>query len=140
MAHPLAGPLRRATLDFVATAGGLRSLPTTLHVGTPGGARTEVPVEPWYDGGLRTELVAQALAMLEPATFAVALPWLTRTGDLGTRDADLAWCAAALGAFGRYGVSPPGFFVVTRRGWLDLLTGQTRTWSRVRPARCRPRP
>ena len=139
MGHPLAGQLRCATLDFVARAGNLRSLPTTLHLGTPGDAWTDVLVETWHDAGLRTELVAQALATLDDAAFAAALPWLTRSGDLATRDADLAWCAASLAAFGRYGVTPPGFFVVTRRGWLDLLTGEARTWSRVRPARCRAR-
>ncbi|HET8560880.1 MAG TPA: hypothetical protein VFL69_10210 [Marmoricola sp.] len=134
---PVVEQLRRATLDFVAAATGLRALPTTVHVGAPLGERIDVVSEHWFDAGLRTELVAQALAGLDEPTFAVALPWLTRSGDLETHDADLAWCAASLAAFGRYGAAPPGFFVVTRRGWLDLLSGEARTWSRVRPARWR---
>jgi hypothetical protein len=59
--------------------------------------------------------------------------WLTRGGELCVGDADLAWFAAARTAFGRHGIGDPGVHVVTRYGWLDLCTGESRTWRRVRP-------
>lgn len=122
-------------LDFVASAGRARTLATTVHVGAPEGAHVDVIAEPWFDAGLRVDLVARALSGLDRATFAGALPWLSRGGGLDQHDADLQWCAASLAAFARFGRVPPGFFVVTRRGWLDVLSGQVQRWERVRPER-----
>lgn len=122
-------------LDFVAGAGRARALATTVHVGAPEGVHVDIPSEAWFDAGLRVDLLARALSGLDDPTFAGALPWLSRTGGLDPHDADLQWCAASLAAFARFGAVPPGFFVVTRRGWLDVLTGQARPWSRVRPQR-----
>ncbi len=134
---PLAGRVHRAMRDFVAGAGTRRALPTTMHVGAPEGQHVDIPVEPWQDPGLRTELVARALAGLEDAAFEHALPWVTRTGGHDTHDTDLHWCAAARSSFGRFGLELPGFFVVTRQGWSNLLTGEVHRWDRVRPARYR---
>jgi len=132
---PLAGRIHRAMLDFVAAAGTRRALPTTMHVGAPEGQHADIAVDDWHDAGLRTELVARALAGLEDRAFERALPWLTRTGELDVHDSDLQWCADARQAFARYGLELPGFFVVTRRGWSNLLTGEAHRWHRVRPAR-----
>lgn len=121
--------------DFVAAAGTRRALPTTVHVGSPEGQHTDIDVEAWQDAGIRTELVARALAGLDEPVFERAIPWLTRTGELDVQDADLQWGAAAREGYARYGLDLPGFFVVTRRGWSNLLTGETHVWQRVRPAR-----
>lgn len=123
--------------DFVADAGLRRVLPATMHVGSPEGSHVELADEPWQDDGLRAALVARALEALPDADFDRALPWLTRTGELATHDADLRWCAGARSGFARHGLELPGFFVVTRRGWRNLLTGEEHRWGRVRPARYR---
>lgn len=123
--------------DFVADAGRRRALPITLHIGSPEGRRVDLVDETWQDVGLRTALVARALDALPDAEFDRALPWLTRCGELATHDADLRWCAAARSGFARHGLELPGFFVVTRRGWRNLLTDEEHRWSRVRPARYR---
>lgn len=123
--------------DLAARADGARLLPTTMHVGAPEGEHVDIAVEPWHDSGLRTDLVAAALGALDEPAFAGALPWLTRGGDLATWEADLLWCAAALAGYARFGRTPPGFFVVTRRGWGNLLSGEVHAWHRVRPSRYR---
>lgn len=132
---PLAGRVHRAMRDFVADAGTRRALPTTMHVGAPEGQHADIAAAAWHDAGLRTELVARALAGFDEPVFERAIPWLTRTGELDVHDADLQWCAAAREGFARYGLDLPGFFVVTRRGWANLLTGEAHRWHRVRPAR-----
>lgn len=134
---PQAGRVHRAMRDFVAAAGTRRALPTTMHVGAPEGEHADIPVAPWHDGGIRVELVARGLAGLGAEAYDGALPWLSRPGDLDTEDVDLQWCAASRAAYGRYGLTLPGFFVVTRHGWCDVLTGEAHRWQRVRPARYR---
>ena len=47
-------------------------------------------------------------------------------------DADLAWAGAARRAFALHGRPLEGCYVITRYGWLDLDTGRSRTWKRLR--------
>jgi hypothetical protein len=136
-ALPLAGQLRAALCDFVASAGARRRLPTLFHVGTPGGDRITLPHELTFDSGLRADLVERALDGLEGRAAERPVPWLTRTGDLAPTDADLAWFSAARDGFGRHGLELPGFFVVTRHGWFNLANEDVVRWRRVRPARSR---
>jgi len=136
-ALPLAGQLRAALCDFVASAGTRRNLPTLFHVGTPGGDRITLPHDVTFDSGLRSDLVERALEGLEGRAAERPVPWLTRTGDLSPADADLAWFAAARDGFGRLGVELPGFFVVTRHGWFNLANEDVVRWRRVRPQRSR---
>ena len=118
-ALPLAGQLRAALCDFVSAAGTRRLLPTLFHVGTPGGDHLTLPHDAYFDlaGGAGERPV----------------PWLTRTGDLAPTDADFAWFAAAREGFGRHTLDLPGFFVVTRYGWLNLANEDVIRWRRVRP-------
>lgn len=136
---PLAGQLRAALSAFVAEAGTRRLLPTLLHVGTPGGQHTVIAHDPRYDAGLRADLVSRALEGLDGLAGQRPCPWLTRHGELVPADADLAWFAAAREAFDRHGLSLPGFFVVTRRGWLNVATDEAQRWHRIRPQRERLR-
>jgi len=129
---PLAGQLRAALCDFVRAAGTRRKLPVTFHVGTPGGAQVSLPHDPCFDAGLRADLVERAIDGLEGSAGERPCPWLTRTGDLVPGDADFAWFAAAREAFGRHGVPLPGFFVLTRYGWLNLANEDVIRWHRVR--------
>ena len=136
-ALPLAGRLRQELSDFVAAAGTRRSLPTLVHVGRPGGERITVPHDHSFDAGLRADLLERALTGLDAVTGARPVPWVTRSGDLTPGDADFAWFAAAREAFGRHGLDLPGFFVISRHGWLNLADDDVVRWRRVRP---RPRP
>ena len=133
-ALPLAGQLRAALCDLVTSAGTRRSLPTLFHVGTPGGERITLPHDAYFDAGLRADLVERAIDGLEGRAAERPVPWLTRTGDLSPADCDFAWFSAARDGFGRHGLVLPGFFVITRYGWLNLANEDVIRWRRVRPA------
>jgi hypothetical protein len=133
-ALPLAGQLRAALCEFVTTAGTRRKLPTLFHVGTPGGVHITLPHDACFDAGLRADLVERAIDGLEGPAADRPVPWLTRTGDLTPADCDFAWFSAAREGFGRHGLELPGFFVVTRYGWLNLANEGVIRWRRVRPA------
>jgi len=132
-ALPLAGQLRAALCDFVSAAGTRRRLPTLFHVGTPGGEQITLPHDLYFDAGLRADLVERAIDGLDGPAGVRPVPWLTRTGDLAPTDADFAWFTAAREGFGRHGLELPGFFVITRYGWLNLANEDVIRWRRVRP-------
>jgi hypothetical protein len=130
--HPdLAAAVTRELRVFVASAGTRRALPTTCRVGHPDGEQVTLPEADEH--GLRTDLMVRAIEGLTETTHACA--WVTRSGDLGTTDADAAWYAAARAGFARHGLVLPAFVVVTRSAWLDLVSGEQRTWRRVRTRR-----
>jgi hypothetical protein len=128
--------LRAEVRRFVAECGTRRALPTRVHVGWLGGERATLLDDPSYDAGLRADLLTRALDRFDEPGPTTA--WLTRGGFTTTGDDDLAWLAAADAAFGRHGVARVAFFAITRQGWLDVRTGQSRTWRRVRPATAEP--
>ena len=106
-----------------------RVFPPVIHVGVPG---SDVFVAPAgdLDHALRSDLVLALLAMhreeAEPAV------WLTRVGAPGGHDLDAAWESAARAGFAESGTPLPWFAVVTKQGWCRPLTGETRTWQRLR--------
>jgi hypothetical protein len=130
---PLAGQLRAALCAFVTAAGTRRKLPVTFHVGTPGGDQVSLADDPCFDAGLRADLVERAIDGLDGLAGERPCPWVTRSGDLSPTDADFAWFSASREAFGRHDLSLPGFFVVTRYGWLNLANEDVIRWRRVRP-------
>jgi hypothetical protein len=134
-ALPLAGQLRAALCEFVTSAGTRRRLPTLFHVGTPGGDHLTLPHDARFDAGLRADLVERALDGLDGRAAERPVPWLTRTGALSPADADFAWFSATREAFGRHGLTLPGFFVLTRYGWLNLANEDVIRWRRIRAAR-----
>lgn len=126
---PLAGLLRHELDEYVATLGRRRTVPTVVHVGRLGGARVTVAADDvGEDPGWRADLVERALEGAEHPQRA----WLTRAGELDPRDDDHAWCAAAGVAFARHGLELPGFHVLTRYGWRDLVSGEAVTFHRIR--------
>jgi len=114
----------------------------TLYVGQLGGPHaccTVAPEDrPLLDAGMRTELAGRLLGRLADATHhggrdpARVAMWLTRPGEPSVQDTDLAWMAATDAACREAGTELDGFWAVTRTGWLDLRTGETRTWRRLR--------
>jgi hypothetical protein len=135
---PLTAALRRE-VGLLRRDERRRQFPLGVHVGRPGGPRTSARV-PWpvpdlYDAGLRLDLLDALLSNLEDgiedstAGFSI---WLTRPGTTEQHDLDITWWSSASHACSARGLAPSGFFVVTRYGWLDLDSGASRTWKRLR--------
>lgn len=120
---------------FVRAAGTRRALPLTAYVGVPGSARTPLVHDPGHDAVLRADLVERVVDGLPDRTvdLARACAWVTRPGDLSLDTRDHDWLVAARAGFGRHDLELPAFFVVSRNGWHEALSGRTRTWQRVRP-------
>jgi len=110
-----------------------RVFDTTVHVGVLGGPRTGFVVRaadlPAFDAGLRTDVVAGLLEQSQPEWTAVLVQ---RAGTPEPHDLDLQWLAAARTAFGSHDRRLEGTYVVTRTGWRDVCTGETRSWTRLR--------
>jgi hypothetical protein len=108
---------------------------TIVHVGRLGGERRTFAVTPTEIGGLdagtRIEVISRLLED-GPAPDSPAGVWVTRAGEPHVQDDDLAWHSAACMALGSLERSLEGFWVVTRTGWLDVRTGEVRTWKRLR--------
>jgi hypothetical protein len=115
---------------FVREAGNRRTLPATCHVGHPGGERSRFAHHEVDHPSLRADLVVRAIDGLSETSGACA--WVTRSGGLHLTDPDAGWFAAARTGFGRHGLDVPAFFVLNRTGWVDLVSGERREWSRVR--------
>jgi len=110
-----------------------RVFDATLHVGRLGGPHDSFVVRaqdlPAVDVALRTDVLA---ALLEGAPRDWSSAWLTRPGLPVLGDVDLAWLAAARTAFGMHGRTLASCHAVTRYGWVDLVTGTSREWKRLR--------
>lgn len=112
---------------------GRRVFDVRVHVGTPGGHRESFVVraaeltvmDHWTRAEVITRLVAAAGAAARAA-------WLTRPGLPVLHDTDLEWMAAAREGFAAHAVGLPSFHAITRTGWLDVATGEARTWKRLR--------
>jgi hypothetical protein len=126
----LAAAIKVELSEFVTAAGTRRDLRTTCHVGHPAEQRTTFEHLEIDDASLRTDLVERAIDGL--LTTEGACVWVTRSGELDLVDADAEWFAAARAAFARHGLPLPAFFVLNRRGWVDLVSGQRREWYRIR--------
>jgi hypothetical protein len=136
MEPSLAFAIRAELRAFVTAAGTRRSLATTCHVGHPSGEQVHLEHGVTTDPALRADLVERAIDGLLVIDGACA--WMTRGGELTLTDADAEWFAASRTAFARHGLRLPAFFVLNRSGWVDLVSGQERRWSRVRNRSGRP--
>ena len=110
-----------------------RRFDASVHVGVLGGPRTGFVVRaqdlPAVDAALRTEIVS-ALLEGSPADWRTA--WLQRPGTPEPHDLDGQWLAAVLAAFGSHDRALVGCYALTRSGWRDLRTGESRVWARLR--------
>jgi len=110
-----------------------RVFDTAVHVGELGGQSAGFVARaqdlPVLDAGLRTDVVCGLLAGLGSAT---STAWVVRAGTPEPQDVDLGWFAAARVAAEVLDRRLDGCYVVTRTGWLDLVTGRRRTWVRLR--------
>ncbi len=84
---------------------------------------------PAMDAALRVDVVGSLLDQGDPAW---RHAWLLRPGTPEQHDLDLDWFSAAGRAFAIHGRDLEGFYVLTRSGWRDVVTGDGRTWRRLR--------
>lgn len=127
----LPGLVYREMCAHAAGLGSRRALPTTVwlgRIGQPRFERASLVDEPWYDAALRADLLTRALETFRSPPQV----WLTRSGDVADPDADLGWRQAAATALARHGLRLDHFFVITRDGWADRVSGESHRWSRVR--------
>jgi hypothetical protein len=109
-----------------------RTFPAELRVGRPAGARVSLELPP-ADVGLRFDLATALLDVWrEEHGGGPAYAWVVRPGVPTVHDTDLAWYAATVRAAGAHGLELEGFRAVTRAGWLDVVTGESRVWRRLR--------
>ena len=105
----------------------------SVHVGVLGGPRTGFVVRaqdlPAVDAALRADVVSSLLAAT-PREWMTA--WLVRPGTPEPHDADGQWLAAVLTGFGMHNRPLDGCYVLTRTGWRDIRTGESRVWARLR--------
>jgi hypothetical protein len=110
-----------------------RRFDLSVHVGVLGAERDGTVVaardEPVVDAGVRADLVT---GLLDGAPAAWDQCWITRPGDPEQHDLDLAWLAAARAGFAAHGRVLRSFHTLTRYGWRDVASGQSRSWVRLR--------
>lgn len=127
---PWQSQMRAEVLRLVVGAGSTRHLPPRCWVGRPGEDATRLPEAEGACHEVRAALVERALDGLERTD--EALCWVSRSGELSAGDVEVTWWAAARDGFSRHGLELPAFCVLNRYGWVDLVSGTGRTWSRLR--------
>jgi len=83
------------------------------------------------DVSLCTDVVSALVTEIDPR-LATLTVWLTRAGGPEPHEMDLRWMAAAAVACGQHGRDVDGFYAITRTGWINLRSGQSQTWKRLR--------
>ena len=118
-----------------------------IHLGVPGTSTsassdgvaplTASPWPPpaWLDAGVRADVCDRVVGAWTHRSAGAAYCWFTRPGTPDLHDEDLAWLAAARWAFDAHDLPLLGYWVVTRFGWRDPVTGQERRWKRLRVER-----
>lgn len=130
---PHTGKLLRREVGLLRQRETRRVFDTVVHLGTLGGERDAFVARTAdltvLDDALRTDVLS---ALLERTDGALRHVWLTRAGGPEPFDQDLAWLSAARTAFAMHGRPLEGCHVVTRYGWRDVVTGESREWKRLR--------
>jgi hypothetical protein len=110
-----------------------RVFDASVHVGVLAGPRTGFVARaqdvPALDAALKVEVVC---ALLEDSPDSWRTAWLVRPGTTERHDLDLQWLSALRTAFGVLDRPMDGCYVITRAGWRDLVTDESRTWARLR--------
>jgi len=122
-----------------------RRFDATINVGRLAGERQSFVVRaqdlPVLDAALRIDVVSSLVDSFsaergentgrEQAADRLTA-WVTRPGSPASHDMDLQWLAAGTTAFAMHGRTLTGFYAVTRYGWLDVRTEESRIWKRLR--------
>lgn len=126
-------PVLRREVGRLRARESRRVFDASVHLGELGGEGAGFVLRardrPAMDAGLRIEVMLRLLGDT-PQQWATA--WLVRPGAPEPHDLDLQWLAAARTAFGIHDRELAGCYVITRTGWRDVLTDDTRVWTRLR--------
>lgn len=126
-------PALRREVGLLRARESRRIFDALVAVGDLGGERQGFVVRaqdlPVADAALRTDVMCSLLTQVGQGPVSA---WVARSGSPDPHDVDLAWLAAAIAAFGVHDRSLTGFYAITRTGWLDVRTGQSRVWRRLR--------
>lgn len=110
-----------------------RVFDTSVHVGVLAGERAGFVVRaadlPALDAALRLD-VGCTLVDQSPREWRTT--WVVRAGTPEVHDVDLQWLAAFTMAFAIHERQLDGCYVVTRAGWRDVVTDESRVWARLR--------
>ncbi|HZJ06166.1 MAG TPA: hypothetical protein VFD59_11935 [Nocardioidaceae bacterium] len=110
-----------------------RIFDATVAIGRLGGERQRFVVRaqdlPAIDASLRTDVMT---SLLEQSEVSPVAGWLIRSGSPTLHDEDLHWLAAATSSFGIHARPLGGFHAITRSGWLDVRSGESKLWCRLR--------
>jgi len=110
-----------------------RVFDTSVHVGVLAGDRTGFVARtadlPAIDAALRLDVVC---TLLEQSPEEWRTAWLVRPGTPEVHDLDLQWLAAVRMAFAIHGRLLDGCYVLTRTGWRDAVSEESRVWARLR--------
>ncbi|QNN53015.1 hypothetical protein [Nocardioides mesophilus] len=105
----------------------------SICLGTLGGPHESFVLRaqdlPVLDAALRMEIVSRLVSL---ATEPPRVGWLVRPGAPEDYESDREWCAATTSALSMHGIELEAFYAVTRYGWRDVRSGESRTWRRLR--------
>ena len=133
--HPHAdrSALLRREVGLLRARESRRIFDPMVSVGLLGARRESFVVRaqdlPAVDSGLCVDVVS---GMLAATSTEAPEAWLTRPGSPAPHDMDLQWLAAAFIASAMHGRLLHGFYAITRSGWLDVRSGEQRSWKRLR--------
>ena len=127
------GALLRREVGLLRRRETRRVFDTVVYVGSLGGERDSFVARardvPCLDDAVRADVMS---ALVERTAESLRTVWLTRAGHPDPYEQDVAWFAAARTAFAMHGRPLDGCFVVTRYGWRDVVTDESRAWKRLR--------
>ena len=127
--------LLRRTVGTLRARESRRVFDSVVHVGELDGECQSFVARaqdlPALDDSLCTDVVSALVAELDPALRSPTV-WLIRCGVPDLHDADLRWLASARAACSEHGRAVGAFYVITRTGWLDVESGESQTWKRLR--------
>ena len=133
MTHADARMLLRREVALLRERETRRVFDVAVYVGTLDGPRDSFVLRtkdlPAVDHGMRVDVVSELLESTAPEQ---ATAWVVRPGAPEQHDGDLEWHAAARAAFAMHDRPLEAFYAITRYGWLDVRTGESRTWKRLR--------
>jgi hypothetical protein len=136
--HPLRRWLRARVMTLRA-ATRRRLFPGAVELVADGASAHEGPAAAWCygdepcDHALRVDVLVRLLTDCGCRGLAAVNLVHVRPGPHEASDLDLGWAAAADAAAAISGVEVRTVLVVSRWGWLDLRTGDRRSWVRLRP-------
>lgn len=109
-----------------------RRFPVRLSLGELAGRRHDLEVPSDADTQLATDLALTLAEQISADAWGDRVWWVTRPGVPDLHEMDNRWMAATSLAAGILGRGSRPLYVITRSGWLEPGTGESRRWVRLR--------